>query len=238
MLVTSVDWSSSDIRGFVPYRLADTLDEQSKADDKITPKPGRTPRKIEITEFYKISKEFSPLFGDRLPGEAISVQECNDLLQSYYESQKLVTENAKLITLDPHLYHLLGKKTNQKALSRDVLLRNMLSMSTKYYRINDGKVKKGSPSPVSIIMESRQGRKSVTRVAHLEPYLTSAEVDEMADALKKKCAVSVSLGEVKGAKPGTSIEILVQGKKSEEVTEVLNDWGIRKAWLKLEDKTK
>lgn len=238
VLVTSIDWSSSEIHGFVPYRLENITEQHNSATTTLTKNPERLARKIEIKEFYKVSSDLSPLCDNHLPTNLLSVEDCGNLLNSYYDKQNLVTENAKLINLDPNLYHFLGKKTSQKALSRDVLLRNMLNLSTKYYQINDGKAKKGSPPPVSITMESRQGRKSVTRVAHLELYLSSAEADDISDALKKKCAVSVSLGEVKGAKPGTSIEIMVQGKKSEEVTEVLNDWGIRKAWIKLEDKTK
>lgn len=180
--------------------------------------------------------------------EYYSRQELANLLQSYCERENLLSATSKkLYIVDAHLSQLDAVASRQattktkKEVSRDVLLKSLLRHRhcTQHHAINGGKVKKGGVPSLTIVMESRQGRKSVTRITHLERFFTDAQhVDTIVDELKRKCAVSVSVGEVKGTKPGSSVELTVQGKKSGEAQEVLQKWGIKPSMIKVEDKTK
>jgi len=113
----------------------------------------------------------------------------------------------------------------------------------------DGLRRKGTLQPITLVVKTRQGRKTVTRVAGLETF--SIEVDEFAEDLKRLCAGSAS-GEssfyphhhsrsliratvqpLLGASPKLQLqEILVQGSQVKIITDALVTRGVPKRWIK------
>lgn len=237
--MTGIDWTSPELVAFVPYRLPTAqVRETSSAihDSEHTEDESR--QIVSVEYVYKVPGALSPLFLSTPTSEYLTTDDIRSYLDEYLQKNKLITSNPKLILLDPNVYHLLGNKTSQKQLSREILYRNMALACIKHYRINGGKIKKGSPPTIEITMESRQGRKAITRVSHLEAYFNTREIESICNALKKKCAVSVSVGEVKGTKPGSTVEITIQGKKSQEAQAALEVRGISTGSIKVVDKSK
>lgn len=234
--ITSIDWSSEDLKAFVPYRLPKAQSEQRSAkDEKQDEECQKDAKVIDVDDLYRIPSSLYPLFVDEITKDYLSEDDLRDALLSYYTKENLLTTNPKMIKLDPQLFHLLAPTTSQKQLSRDVLLRAMMAKCLKYYRLNSQKVKKGSPPTIQIIIEQRSGRKSITRITQLDKYFFNEDLEQICDEMKKRCAVSVSVGP---AKIGVGCEVTVQGKKSEDVSDILQHWGIRKSWLTVEDKSK
>ncbi|CCG82378.1 putative RNA binding protein Ligatin/Tma64 [Taphrina deformans PYCC 5710] len=236
--ITGIDWQAPEISSFAPYKLpSPTVDSAEKA--RVNPESGTEKKVIQVEELYRPPSSTDTLLGTD-GGGMYSRLELSGMMDRYYAAHGLVTTNPKMITVDPELFHAVVPKTSsQRQLSRDVLLRGLIRLCAVHHRIDGGKIRKGPVPDLEIVMESRQGKKSVTRLLHLDRFLPSpTDVNLIMDELKRKCAVSVSIGEVKGTKPGSSVEVMVQGKKSTEVVEVLETWGVRKAWIKVLDKTK
>jgi translation initiation factor 2D len=77
--------------------------------------------------------------------------------------------------------------------------------------------------PVQIVVETRQGRKAVTLVSHVEQF--DIDPDSLAKQLQKLCASSTT---VSTTATGVN-EILVQGRAIKEVTQLLqSQHGIHK----------
>ena len=209
--VTSIEWDAAQLKSFKPYPLQ--MDEP----EKPVPKTEKH-ELIDIVDLYKPKEVLKDIVETK---NLLSISDLHDALGKYATDHNLVNENPKMITIDAVLYHTLKPTSSQKQLSRDVLVKCMQRCCDQYHSINAQKPRKGAPQKIILTTESRQGRKQVTKVSHLERYFATKEVQDLMDTLKRKCAGAVSLGEVKGSKPGTTVEIQIQGQKVQEAKEVL-----------------
>lgn len=75
----------------------------------------------------------------------------------------------------------------------------------------------------------RQGRKASTLTRGFEAFLIDAE--EMADELRKTCAGATSVSPVTGKGPNAGMEVLVQGKQAQAVSDYLTGKGVPKRWI-------
>ena len=102
-------------------------------------------------------------------------------------------------------------------------------------RVGDGKpvVKIGAIRPIHLLVETRGGKKVVTRVLGLEAFGISP--DEFADDLKPLCASSVAVYPATGEYKG--MEVLAQGSHVRYVLQVLNQQGLDEQFVLLKDKT-
>jgi translation initiation factor 2D len=146
-----------------------------------------------------------------------------------------------LIKIDYNLTPLL-KPTESHIISlpRDKLLERLLDSSSSYYTISTGtetQTRKGKPPKIHIVLEKRQGRKTVTRFSGLEAFFINP--NELAEELRNTCATSASVGGLLGSSPKQPVmEVMIQGPQATAVIEALEKRGVKKTFILLEDKRK
>lgn len=161
--------------------------------------------------------------------------------------------NKRLVKLDPTLTNALFTNTTADAAElakckgvhkRDQLVERLVQSCAPFYRVttnggDDGssgqqKPKSGPPPKVTVVLERRQGKKSVTRIHGLEPF--GVDPRQLADELQKVCAGSATVGQGMGLKPGL-LEVLVQGSQSAVVAKALARRGVAAKFIAVVDKT-
>jgi translation initiation factor 2D len=170
------------------------------------------------------------------------------LLNSYIETKSLAQPNNKrLIKLDDVLSNALFASTpadtNELAKSkgiykRDQLAERLIAACSPYYRITapsgeQQKPKSGQAPKISVVVEKRQAKKSVTRIFGLEPF--GVDPKGLAEELQKVCAGSATVGQAVGLKPGL-LEVMVQGSQSKVVEKALEKRGVPARFLTVLDK--
>ena len=148
-----------------------------------------------------------------------------------------IISNAILSTNDPNDVAIL----RQGSIQRDVLIDRVLSRCNAFHTIlrngetseEASKPKAGVAPRVEIIIETRSGNKTATRIHGLEPFYVNAQL--LADELKKVCAGSTS---VEPWKAGKGLEVMVQGPQKDAVLRALEKRGILHQWVDIADKTK
>lgn len=167
--------------------------------------------------------------------------------------------NKRLVKLDPILTSTLFATTpadtaelaKYKGVYKcDQLAERLVTSCAPYYRLttsnNDSsggssgsisaqqKPKSGPPPKVTVVLERRQGKKSVTRIHGLEPF--GVDSRQLADELQKVCAGSATVGQGTGLKPGL-LEVLVQGSQAAVVEKALARRGVGGKFIAVVDKT-
>jgi len=94
-------------------------------------------------------------------------------------------------------------------------------------------VKKGELKQISVLVKARQGRRAATCVTGFENFQVDA--DDLAEELRKSCASSTSVNPLPGK--GAGQEVMVQGKQSKAVTDLLLAKGVPKQWIEVKDTT-
>lgn len=180
-----------------------------------------------------------------------SASDIRSAVTAYIDSSDLaMPTNKRTIKLDPIISNailnqdstldreLLAKGT----IPREVLIERVISLCTPFHSIlrngetletTKTKPKAGPAPKVGILLETRGGNKTVTRVFGLEPFFISPQA--LADELRKACASSTSVEPFKG---GKGMEVMVQGPQKEAVAKALDKRGMAKAWVEVNDKTK
>jgi translation initiation factor 2D len=128
------------------------------------------------------------------------------------------------------------------SLPRDALIDRFIAHCTPYHVIlrNDEdisavKPRSGAAPKIEIILETRGGNKTATRVHGLEDYFLRAQ--PLADELRKTCAGSTSVESWTAGGKG-KMEVMVQGPQKEAVVKALEKRGVDKRWIEFLDKTK
>ena len=254
-VVTDVDFEDPAITGFTPYPLpkkATTgIDSGGGGGGKAIsagqsshdPSVGQRLKKINL---YKPKEQLAPIF----EASGASVRsfylpaELRPIITTYIETSKLVSStNKRLVTLNPVLANAVF--TGQSSLDREVLAKGTvardalidrtLQLCTPFHLIlrNDEprentKPKAGDAPKIRILLETRTGNKTVTKVSGVEAFYVSPQ--PLADELQKACASSTSVSQLVGSSPKNPVqEIMVQGPQKDMVV---------KAWIEVVDKTK
>jgi len=178
--------------------------------------------------------------------------ELRTTITTYIESQNLISPtNKRLVRLDPTLSNSLftSNATNIDAeilargsLPRDALVDRFINACSPCHAIlrndqdiSDVKPRSGIAPRIEIIMETRGGNKTATRVHGLEDYFIRAQ--PLADELRKTCAGSTSI-EAWKAGGKDKMEVMVQGPQKDAVMKALEKRGVDKRWIEVVDKTK
>ena len=263
-VVVDIDFDDQAIRSFEPYKLPkkDTPGAESggggggkavtssisPADDSI----GQTLKKLNL---LKPKEKLAPIFAAAnaslrtlyLPAEL------RPILNSYIDSSNLVSSsNKRLVTLDPVLSNTLFDDTSsisreaiaKGAVPRDALAERFAQTCQPYYAIlrndesrEDIKAKPGNAPQIQILLETRSGNKTVTKVSGVETFYITPQ--PLAEELQKACASSTSVGQLVGSSPKNPVmEILVQGPQKDTVTKALEKRGVNRHWISVVDKTK
>lgn len=170
---------------------------------------------------------------------------------AYIESSNLIKAgNKRIVNLDPILSNaVLNEETPidrellaKSTIPRDVLIERVVSLCAPFHSIlrneetlesSKSKPRAGLPPKVGILLETRGGNKTVTRVYGLEPFYVPAQ--PLADELRKVCASSTSVEPFKG---GKGLEMMIQGPQKDAVIKALDRRGVPKGWIEINDKTK
>lgn len=128
---------------------------------------------------------------------------------------------------------------------RDLLGERLVKSCSPYYvvlkpteSVSDPgiKPKAGAPPKILVVLDTRQGKKTVTRVSGVEPF--GVDPKAMADELQRTCAGSASVSQLMGSSPKHPVmEITVQGPQQKAVGAYLEKRGVGARFVNVVDKT-
>lgn len=262
-VILDIEFNDPAISNFVPYKLPkkDTPGSESNgggpapppnsnaADDSI----GQT---LTVLAFHRPKDHLAPLF---TPSSANTKalylpSELRTIIATYITSENLTqSTNKRLINLDPFLSNTVfnGNTSLDRAViakgtvPRDALIDRILQSSTNPFHAilrNDEtretvKPRAGAAPKVQLVLETRSGNKTVTKVSGVEVFRIGPQA--LGDELQKACASSVSVAQLVGSSPRHPVmEVLVQGPQRGAVLKALEKRGIRSQWVDVVDKTK
>ena len=263
-VVLDVDFGNPAVKDFVPYQLPkkDTpgADSGGGGGGKAIvpgnlandPSVGQRLNKINL---LRPKDALSPMFeaANASTSALYLPAELRPIITSYIESENLISgSNKRLINLNPVLanavfdgHSSLDREVIVKGnVPRDALLERIQQSCSPFYAIlrNDEtresvKAKSGTGPKVQIVLETRSGNKTVTKLSGVEVFSINPQL--LADELQKACASSTSVGQLMGSSPKHPVmEIMVQGPQKEAVTKALEKRGVSRGWIEVADKTK
>jgi len=253
VVVMDVDWDHDDVKDFTPYALP-VPPKEPKNETSTGPASGSTaPSPIRILELFKPNGKATTIFYEVGAGtkDFYTSTEVKAIMNKYIEKENLIsTTNKRVVKINANISNILlnpNLPEDREALKagvtkRDYLGEKLLKACSPYYRVlhpsadESSKPKSGAPPKVSIIMESRQGKKTVTKVSGLEPFGIDAK--GAAEVLQRACAGSASVGLLSGSSPKTPVmEIVLQGSHKKAVVEFLEKKGVVGKFVVVGDKT-
>ena len=262
-VVLDIDFDHAAVTTFVPYKLpkketqaADSggggggkpIIAGASSDDSI----GQRLNKLNL---YRPKEQLSPIFetadasvkGFYLPAEL------RQIVATYIESESLISgTNKRLVNLNPILANAvfdgnssLDREVIAKgSVPRDALNERVLQACSPFWVIlrNDEtresvKAKAGNAPKIQIVLETRSGNKTVTKLSGVETFHISPQ--PLAEELQKACASSTSVNQLVGSSPKNPVqEIMVQGPQKDVVVKALEKRGVNRQWVEIVDKTK
>ncbi|KAK6498520.1 hypothetical protein TWF481_011108 [Arthrobotrys musiformis] len=264
VLVYAVNWDSPRIANFTPYPIITPKPKKKPVDESAagpssSSGPSGSSTAIKVVELYKPPAKLNTIYEvtDVSTKAFYTSWQVRDTLYKYFisptpsdPSETLVSStNARMVTLNPLLSNLLlddakdAKLLKSGSATRDLLAERFLKLHQQYYAIvspsgEESKPKSGQPPKITITLESRQGKKVVTRIKGLEVF--GVDVGKFMDELKSVAASSVTKGPIEGGGKAAEgmVEVMVQGDKSGEVDKLLVKAGIRKGDMVVDNKLK
>ncbi|KAI8622386.1 hypothetical protein BC830DRAFT_1089720 [Chytriomyces sp. MP71] len=234
LVLVSVNRTHHDIMAFVVDKSV------AKAKNKVASNipvadetaPDQT---IQILDLFKATGSFIRLWKEvGFEKDALFTRsELKQATEAYIKAKDLVNaENPRLIKIDAFLADTILQKDEYATvdfLARDAIFNRICEKMTPMHSItapgHDTVVRKGTLKPLSILVEKRQGRKTVTRILNVEAYFI--DPDQLANDLRIPCAASTAANAIQGggAQSGKPVvhEVLVQGNKVHEVCVFLRD---------------
>lgn len=265
MVILDVDFNDRSITTFVPYKLPPR--DASGAESGVgggggkaisaglNPSDTSIGQKLTLVTLLRPKEKLSPLFSstNTSPKTLLLPAELRPIVTSYLESENLISDtNKRLVTLNPFLSNTIfdgSTSLDREALAkgnvpRDTLLDRVQAHCSPFHAIlrNDEsldsiKPKSGSPPTIQIVLETRSGNKTVSKISGVEPFYIAPQ--PLAEELQKACASSTSVAQLVGSSPKAPVmEILVQGNQKDNVLRALEKRGVNKKWVEVLDKTK
>ncbi|KAI9759130.1 MAG: hypothetical protein M4579_002577 [Chaenotheca gracillima] len=261
-VVLDIDFEDRAVAEFVPYKLpkkgagiGSTGGVGVKGGPTGSTSDPSVGQQLKRIGLYRPKEKLSPMFeaaNSSIKALYLST-EIRSIVIGYVESESLVdTTNRRLIKLNPFLANAvidsntpLDKQILAKGdVQRDTLVDRVIGSCSPYWAIlrgsetkDDVKPSSGKPPQVQILLETRSGNKTVTKLSGVEAY--HIQPQSLAEELQKVCASSTSVSQLVGSSPRNPVmEVLVQGPQTKAVTKALEDRGLQKTWIEVVDKTK
>ena len=260
-VILDINFDDPAIINFVPYKLAKTHDSSADTGGSKVMMAANTlgddslGQRLNIMNLYRAKEQLSPIFeASNASVKALYLpQELRPIITSYIESEGLVSDtNKRLVNLDPILANAVfdGKSSLDREIlakgtvPRDALIDRILETCSPFWAItrNDetresAKLKSGNAPKIQIVLETRSGNKTVTKVSGVEIYHVNPQ--PLANDLQKACASSTSINQLVGSSPKNPVqEIMVQGPQKDIVIKALERRGIHRQWIEVVNKTK
>jgi translation initiation factor 2D len=259
VVITDIDFKDRQVAAFVPYRLPkkDAPTASASTNGKpVAPPTGESSvgQKLKLVSLLRPKDKLAPILqaSKSDPRGLYTPAELRQLLITYVEAENLVNaKNRRLININPQIADaLLGSSAADNAalssgsMPRDALAERMVAQSSPFHAIlrndadmADTKPKAGAPPKIQIILETRSGNKTVSKVHGLEPYYISPQ--PLADELRKTCAGSTSVDKLQGSSPKAPVmEVMIQGPQKDAIIKALEKRGVNRNWVEVVDKTK
>ena len=258
VVILDIDFNDRHVQSFVPYRLPkkDTPVSSNTIVKPAAPLSSESSvgQKLKLVYLLRPKEKVAPIFhaSDADPRGLYTPAQLKQILTAYIEAEELVSEkNKRLIKINPQLADsLLGTSAADNAalatgtIARDALAERMVAAASPFHSIlrNDGEVadakpKAGAPPKIQILMETRSGNKTVTKVSGVEAYYIAPQ--PLADELRKTCAGSTSVDRLQGSSPKNPVmEVMVQGPQKDAIIKALEKRGVHRNWVEVVDKTK
>jgi translation initiation factor 2D len=257
VVILDVDFDDQAIKSFVPYRLPKKDAPASATNGKpsaSTSTESAVGQKLKLVSLLRPKEKLAPIFNvaKEDPRGLYTPAELKQVLITYIESENLVSEkNKRLININPQIANtVLGSSAaDDKALAagtipRDQLAERFVAASSPFHTIlrndanvADSKPKAGAPPKIQIVLETRSGNKTVSKVSGVEPYYIAPQ--PLADELRKTCAGSTSVDRLQGSSPKNPVmEVMVQGPQKDAIIKALEKRGVSRNWVEVVDKTK
>jgi len=259
VVITDIDFKDRQVESFVAYRLPkkDTSSSAVNANGKTSTVPtseSSVGQSLRLVSLLRPKDKLAPILhaSKADPRGLYTPAELRQHLIAYAESEHLVDQkNKRLIKIDPLLADtLLGSSAADHAalttgvMARDALAERMVAAAAPFHAIlrNDAglretKPKAGAPPKIHIILETRSGNKTVTKLHGLEPFHIPPQ--PLADELRKACAGSTSVEKLQGSSPKAPVmAVMIQGPQKDAIIKALEKRGVNKNWVEFVDKTK
>ncbi|KAJ1956853.1 hypothetical protein IWQ62_005210 [Dispira parvispora] len=248
-VVTSVNHQHPELMEFVPMKKSALA--TSAPTDSSNSGPSRSPK--ESTSLISITEMFRPrsalvefIHGAGLePQPYYTRQELRSIVMNYIKQKQLKDpRQPKMVALDEPLAKLL-LRSNEAGISRphlphEKILERLFVATESAHRLAypDGttEIRKGLPVKVSVVMEKKMGRKTITKISNHELY--RLDTDTLAKQLQHACAASVTTHAIptKGKKQ-IYHEIIAQGPQSKIAVQLLEKSGVPYSLVDIQDKT-
>ena len=263
-IILDIDFDDPAVASFVPYKLPkkDTASADSggggggKAvvagssphDDSI----GQRLNKINLV---RPKEQLSPIFDAANASiKALYLPaELRPIITAYIEAENLILgTNKRLVNLNPILANAvfdgnssLDREVIAKgSVPRDALIERIVQSCSPFWVIlrnsetrESVKAKAGHAPKIQILLETRSGNKTVTKLSGVEVFHISPQ--PLAEELQKACASSTSVNQLVGSSPKSPVqEIMVQGPQKDAVVKALEKRGVNRHWIEVLDKTK
>ncbi|KAI9453599.1 hypothetical protein F5148DRAFT_1277436 [Russula earlei] len=248
-VVVAVYPTHADVVAHAPHRTVGEEDERKRrAEEREAQQSAAAAdaeKRMTVTELWKPHLGTLPLFGDLGldTGALYTLAEVKSALLAYVEKHELVNRVEQQYlnvgadaVFSAALYgppNTKGAKPVPEFAKREDALGALCSRMQPWHRIAIGgdeaftETRKGAPRPITVAVKSRQGKKICTFITGFEPYHLSA--DALTGALRVRCASSTSISPV----PGGGKEVMVQGKQTSVVLELLGSMGVPKEWVEV-----
>ncbi|KAI8998182.1 hypothetical protein BC832DRAFT_535091 [Gaertneriomyces semiglobifer] len=238
LTLVSVNFSHPQIVGFVPPKKV-AGDEKPKAehtDNSTGPSASNKGEKkgdvVSVTDLYRAKEKQLRLVQEMGGGKDSLFRNCDlhELVNGYAKRESLANpQNPRLVKIDSILCDAVLSKDEYNSvdfLPRDEIIKRLAERMDYYHEMKipgqQEEILRGKVKPMEVVVEQRQGRKTVTRISGMERYGIDAE--ELAAMLRVKCASSTSVTPLPGGKSASSAklcEVMVQGSKIKELSALL-----------------
>ena len=263
-VIQEVDFEAAEIKEFVPYGLprketpgaTGRAEGGDKAGSPSTESSDESiGHRLEKLTLLKPKEKLAPLFeaANASVKSLYLPTELRPIITGYIETENLISDkNKRLVNLNPVLANAIfdGESSLDRevlakgSVPRDALIDRILQSCTPHWAIlrNDetretAKPKAGNAPTIKIILETRSGNKTVTKVSGVETFFINPQL--LADELQKACASSTSVGQLVGSSPKNPVmEVMVQGPQKDVITKALEKRGVHRNWIEVMDKTK
>ncbi|ORY15472.1 eukaryotic translation initiation factor SUI1 family protein [Clohesyomyces aquaticus] len=258
VVITDIQFAHPRFLEFVPYRLPK---KETPASSGSSGKPEASSssedsvgQKLKLVSLLRPKEKLAPIFNasGANPRGFYTAAELKQILTSYIETENLISpKNKRLVTINPEIANsLLGSTAADSAaltagaIARDALAERLVAACSPFHTIQrndadvaDVKPKAGSPPRIQIVLETRSGNKTVTKVSGVEAYYIAPQ--PLADELRKTCAGSTSVDRLMGSSPKNPVmEVMIQGPQKDAVVKALEKRGVNRNWVEVIDKTK
>jgi len=199
---------------------------------------------IQVTELWK---PFGSTLGwfvavEKETAWLYTLADIRTTLNAYISAKNLVNAREQQfinVGEDPPLLAAVSNKNESgvEFLKREEVLSRLKDHMQSWYEIRvegkDAVKKKGQLKPIQVVVKIRQGRKACTLITGFEPYGLNA--NELAEELRKLCASATTVAPVHGRV--SDMEVMVQGKQTKAVADLLIAKGVPKKWIETADMT-